>query len=184
MQNKEDRFKAILSENSERIQRICKYYNPNPEDRKDMYQEILVNIWKSLDSFRGDSAISTWIYRIAVNTSLTFTGKVFKEMKLLVNADTQNLNTILDENLFAEKQQKEQQLNQLQIELNTLPVMDKTIISLVLEGLTMKEIADIIGITEPNAKVKVHRIKQGLKERLTQDQPQQMESYKPTVSPL
>ena len=57
--NKEEKFNAIVSESSERIRRICRYYNSNPEDQKDMYQEVLVNIWKSIDSFRGDSALST-----------------------------------------------------------------------------------------------------------------------------
>ncbi len=166
MLQKEDQFNQILSDNSGRIHRICRYYNPNAEDQKDMYQEVLVNIWKSLDNFRGDSAISTWVYRVAVNTSLSFTGKAFKQMKLMVNADTQNLNSLLDEEELTQKLSQENQLNQLQTELNMLSVIDKTLISLLLEGLSMKEIADIIGITEPNVKVKIHRIKKALKVKL------------------
>lgn len=164
--SKEEKFNQIVSENSERIQRICRYYNSNAEDQKDMYQEVLVNIWKSIDSFRGDSAISTWVYRVAVNTSLTFTGKAFRHMKLMVNGNTQNLNSILDEENLKAKLEQENQLNQLQIELNQLSVIDKALISLMLEGLSMKEIADVIGITEPNVKVKIHRIKGQLKEKL------------------
>ena len=163
---KEDRFNKIVEENGERIQRICRYYNANTEDQKDMYQEVLVNIWKSLDNFRGDSAISTWIYRIAVNTSLGFTGKSYKQMKLMVDADTQNLNSILDDENLKEKQKLDAQLDRLQNELNQLSVIDKAIISLVLEGLNLKEIAGIIGITEPNVRVKVHRIKAQLKSNL------------------
>lgn len=164
--SKEEKFNQIVSENSERIQRICRYYNSNAEDQKDMYQEVLVNIWKSIDSFRGDSAISTWVYRVAVNTSLTFTGKAFRHMKLMVNGNTQNLNSILDEENLKAKLEQENQLNLLQIELNQLSVIDKALISLMLEGLSMKEIADVIGITEPNVKVKIHRIKGQLKEKL------------------
>ena len=63
---KEEKFNTIVSDNGERIRNICRYYNSNAEDQKDMYQEVLVNIWKSLDSFRGDSAMSTWVYRVAV----------------------------------------------------------------------------------------------------------------------
>ncbi|MBN1185022.1 MAG: RNA polymerase sigma factor [Bacteroidales bacterium] len=166
--NKEETFNAIVSENSERIKRICRYYNSNPEDQKDMYQEVLVNIWKSLENFRGDSAISTWIYRVAVNTSLTFTGKAFKQMKLIVNSDTQNLGSIVDDENY-ESLQKEEQFNKLQNELNLLSVIDKALISLMLEGLMMKEIADIIGITESNVKVKLHRIKDQLKLKLKGD---------------
>jgi len=132
-----------------------------------MYQEVLVNIWKSLDNFRGDSAISTWVYRVAVNTSLSFTGKSYKQMKLIVNTDTQNLSSIIDDEGLAEKQKEESQFNLLQSELNMLSVIDKALISLMLEGLSMKEIADVIGISEPNVKVKIHRIKAQLKTKLT-----------------
>jgi RNA polymerase sigma-70 factor (ECF subfamily) len=156
-------------ENSDRIKRICRYYNTNSEDQKDIYQEVLVNIWKSLDNFREDSAISTWIYRVAVNTSLNFTGKAFKQMKLIVNVDMQNLNLIFDEKNLETKLKQETQFDQLQNELNLLSVIDKALISLMLEGLTMREIADIIGITEPNVKVKIHRIKAHLKNKMTGD---------------
>lgn len=163
---KEETFNRLVAENGDRIRRICCYYNSNPDDQKDMYQEILVNIWKSLDKFRGDANINTWIYRIAVNTSLTFTGKAFKEMKLLVRRDAVNLSSILDEEQLAAKREQEKQLEVLHLELNLLSVIDKALISLVLEGQSMKDIADIIGISEANVKVKIHRIKLQLKENL------------------
>ncbi len=163
---KEEKFNTIVSDNAERIRNICRYYNSNAEDQKDMYQEVLVNIWKSLDSFRGDSALSTWVYRVAVNTSLTYTGKAFRHMKLMVNSDTKNLNSVLDDENLTEKLEKENQFDKLQAELNQLSVIDKALISLTLEGLSMKEIADVIGITEPNVKVKIHRVKAQLKEKL------------------
>lgn len=164
---KEEQFNQIVAQNKERIKRICAYYNANTDDQKDMYQEVLVNIWKSLDHFRGDAAISTWVYRIAVNTSLSFTGKTFRQMKLMVNTQTQNLASICDEDSLEEQLKKETQLEHLQQALNLLSVIDKAIISLVLEGLSMKEIADVIGITEPNVKVKIHRIKTQLKTQLS-----------------
>lgn len=164
--NKEEKFNEIVSESSDSIRRICRYYNSNAEEQKDMYQEVLVNIWKSLDSFRGDSAISTWVYRVAVNTALTFTGKAYRHMKLMVNGETANLNSILDEENLKEKLEQEKQLERLQTELNQLSVIDKALISLMLEGLSMKEIAEIIGVTEPNVKVKIHRVKAQLKEKL------------------
>lgn len=164
--SKEEQFNQLVAENNERIKRICSYYNSNTTDQQDMYQEILVNIWKSLHNFRGDSAISTWIYRIAVNTSLSYTGKAYKYMKLMVNADHVNLNSILDDESFKAKQIEEQQLELLQNELNTLSVIDKALISLMLESLSIKEIADVIGITEPNVKVKIHRIKTQLRKKL------------------
>lgn len=164
--NKENQFNIIVSENQERIRRICNYYCSGIEDRQDIYQEVLVNIWKSLENFRGDSTISTWIYRIAVNTALTYTGKVYKNMKLMVNGHMQNLKPVLEEDALQQKLILEEQFEALQTELNLLPVIDKALISLMLEGLSMKEIADVIGITEPNVKVKLHRIKAHLKEKM------------------
>lgn len=164
---KEERFNQIVAENGERIRRICAYYNSNEQDQKDIFQEVLINIWKSLDNFRGDSAISTWIYRIAVNTTLSHTGKTYKYMKLRVSADTQNLSALLDDEGLEAKQIMEKQLENLHNELNMMSVIDKALISLMFEGLSMKEIADIIGITEANVKVKIHRIKEHLKIKLT-----------------
>ena len=166
MLDKEEKFNQILSENRDRIKRICGYYNSNVNDQNDMYQEVLVNIWNSLDNFRGDSSVNTWIYRIAVNTALRYTGNAYKHMKLIVNADTQNLSTVLDDENFEDKLVMEKQMASLQNELNLLSVIDKALISLMLEGLSMKEIADVIGITESNAKVKIHRIKTHLKTKL------------------
>ncbi len=163
---KENRFKQIVEENSRRINAICSYYSPNAEDRKDLYQEILVNIWKSLDKFRGEAAISTWIYRIAVNTSLSFAGKAYKNLKLKVDQMLQGINALLDDDELEQKLKTEQHLEELEAQLNLLSVIDKAMISLVLEGLSMREIADIIGLTEPNVKVKIHRIKEQLKEQL------------------
>jgi len=163
---KEEQFKKIIAENGDKIIRICRYYNPNTEDQKDMYQEILVNIWNSLDRFRGESSISTWIYRIAVNTSLSFTGKTFRQMKLQIHDDQQCLTVLLDDEELEIKLKREADLEQLQTQLNLLSVIDKALISLLLEGLSMREIADIIGLTEPNVKVKIHRIKEALKNQL------------------
>jgi RNA polymerase sigma-70 factor (ECF subfamily) len=166
---KEEQFKKIVAENGDRISRICRYYNPDKEDQKDMVQEILVNIWNSLDKFRGESTISTWIYRIAVNTSLSFTGKTFRYMKMQINSDQQHLNILLNDDELEEKYKQEADLEQLQTQLNQLSVIDKALISLVLEGLSMREIADVIGLTEPNVKVKIHRIKEEIKRNMSKN---------------
>jgi RNA polymerase sigma-70 factor (ECF subfamily) len=163
---KEKRFKEILEENGGRINRICQFYCRNDEDKKDMYQEVLVNIWKSLDKFRGDSTISTWIYRIAVNTSISFSGMASRNKKLYIHKVPQSLNFLLDENDLDQKFQIEEQLDQLETCINQLSVIEKILISLVLEGLSMREIADVVGLTEPNVKVKIHRVKEQLKQNL------------------
>jgi len=164
--SKEIRFKQIVEENGNRISRICSYYSKNTEDRKDMYQEILVNIWKSLDKFRGESAISTWIYRIAVNTSLTFAGKSYRNMNLNIDQLPQSIGILLDDDELEHKQRTELNLEELETQLNLLSIIDKALITMVLEGLSMREIAEVIGLTEPNVKVKIHRIKEHLKQQL------------------
>lgn len=165
MINKEEYFKQVVEQNKGRILRICKFYAPSAEDSDDMYQEVLINVWKSLDKFKGDSEIGTWIYRIAVNTSLTFAGKQYKRMKLNVDVDTSNLKGLLDDD-SDEAFVKEKQLQELQMHLNQLTVIDKALMGLVLEGLSTKEISDVIGITEPNVRVKIHRIKEELRDSM------------------
>jgi RNA polymerase sigma-70 factor (ECF subfamily) len=163
---KEKRFKEILEGNSARINRICSYYCHNEADLKDMYQEVLVNIWKSLDKFRGDSTISTWIYRIAVNTSISFSGSAYRDKKLYISQAPQSVGILLDEDDLEQKFRREEQLDQLEVCLNQLSIIDKALISLVLEGLSLREIADVVGLTEPNVKVKIHRVKEQLKQNL------------------
>ncbi len=164
MIEKELRFKTLVRENEERIRRICRYYAPTEEEQNDMYQEVLVNIWKSLDSFRGDSAMGTWVYRVAVNTSLSYSGQHYKRMKLNVEVGSDYL-----QNAFEQEDEymlKEEKIQALQAELNQLSFIDKAIMGLVIEGLPTKDISDIIGITESNVRVKIHRIKNELRSQL------------------
>ncbi len=165
MERKEEKFKQIVDENGDCIMRICRYYSPNSEDQKDLYQEILINVWKSLDRFRGDSKVSTWIYRIAVNTSLNFAGKTFRQSRLIVDKDIQNLQVLFDDEIST-KERYELNLEALQTQLNLLSVIDRAIISLMLEGLSSRDIADVIGLTEVNVRVKIHRIREQLREQL------------------
>jgi len=165
MSNKEDRYKRIIEGNQGRIRSVCRYYAGVSADAEDLYQEILINVWRGLEKFRGDSQLSTWVYRIAVNTALTFVNKKNKYL---------NFNTYLDDskvvNLVSEdgtvKLMQEKQLDLLSDLINELSVVDKIIMSLVLEELSTKEIAEIVGITESNVRVKIHRIKEDLREKV------------------
>ena len=168
MQTKEEHFNLLVKENQLKILRICRYYASNTEDQKDIYQEILINIWKSLETFRGEALESTWIYRIALNTAMGFAGKEFRRMRIVLDGGEKNLTNLILEDDHDVKI-REDQLNALQNHLNQLSVIDKAIMSLILEDLTSKEIAEIIGITEPNVRVKVHRIKETLREQMKGD---------------
>jgi len=165
MDRKEEKFKQIVADNKARITRISRYYAPSAEDWQDIFQEILINIWKSLESFRGESSVDTWVYRIAVNTSLSFAGQHYRRMKLNVDINDPDIISRLvddsDEDISREKVSQD-----LQIQLNQLGVIDKAIMGLVLDDLSSREISEIIGITEPNVRVKIHRIKESLRVRM------------------
>ena len=165
-EKKEEQFNQIVAENRERISRTCSYYSANRQDRQEMFQEVLIHIWKGLDYFRGESAVGTWIYRIAVNTAISYVGKANKYLKTNVYVDPQRLCSVFDDDTPEERHQREVQFERLHNELKALSVIDNTILSLVMEGLSTKEIADVIGITEPNVRVKIHRIKTEIKRKI------------------
>jgi len=165
MNSKDSQYKQIIEENQSRIRSVCRYYAGVSDDSEDLYQEILINVWRGLEKFRGDAQLSTWVYRIAVNTALSFVNKKNKYL---------NFNTYLDDgkaaNLVGEdgetKLVHEKQLEVMADLINELSVVDKIIMSLVLEELNTKEIAEIVGITESNVRVKIHRIKEELREKV------------------
>ena len=163
MHPKEKLFSTILAENHQRLFRICCYYIKNTDDRKDLYQEILFNIWKSLDDFRGAAAIGTFIYRIALNTAIGFSVKEFKRKSRFYGTDLQNnhMDIRFDDDEYQKK--LEESVEELHRKLNQLSVIDRLIMTLMLEELPVRDIAGIIGITEPNVRIKIHRIKNQLK---------------------
>lgn len=165
MDSKEVKFRKIIEENEQRISSICRYYSSNDEDHKDMYQEVLINIWKSLDSFRGDAQLSTWIYRVAVNTAMGFANKEIRRQKVFLDNKEYALTNLVEIDEHAQKD-KEKLFQLLENQINQLSVIDKVIMTLVMESVNHKEIASVIGITEPNVRVKIHRIKNELKDAL------------------
>ena len=140
MQQQKNIFNEIVRDNSAGIYRICKAYLYNKSHVDDLYQEILLQIWKSLDSYKGAAKISTWIYRIAVNTAITYNAQ---HKKTRFNELPEHAE-IADEPQTAVKE-KESQLTQLTNAINQLEEHDRIIISLVLEDLSYKEIAEIKG---------------------------------------
>lgn len=164
MNGEKERFDELFKSNRDRVYRLCCLYTPDLEQRKDLLQEIFIRVWENMGSFRGESAISTWIYRIALNTCLTHVASLKKEANIRKNFSE------LDFGDIEHKQEHEAQLAQLIRSINMLEPADRTIIGLYLEDLSHREIAEIIGITEANARVKIHRIKQKLTEIMTSKQ--------------
>jgi RNA polymerase sigma-70 factor, ECF subfamily len=161
--NKEEKFRQLLTENDPRIWSICSYYARSVADKKDLYQEIVTNIWQCLDSFRGDSSIHTWVYRIALNTAITASQKSFRIKNTELQWDESKTKQLFDDDSDSNPHEIEEKILMMNRQLNQLSIIDKILITLLLDDLSMREIADIIGITEPNVRVKIHRIKELLK---------------------
>ncbi len=166
MNPKEEKFRKIVEEQQQRIWNICRHYSRSDEDTQDLQQEVLVNVWRSLDTFRGDSAVSTWIYRIAVNTSLNYIMKENRRSQFNLSLDKQNLNNLMQDEEHEQKIETEKKLEGLHEIINQLNVIDKLLITLSIEKLTTREISDIIGITEPNVRTKLTRIREELRQKI------------------
>lgn len=156
MNREQSHFEAIYQANYAKVIRLCMGYVSGDEAlAKDLAQEVFIKVWENLGSFRNESSIATWIYRITVNTCLLeLRGKKFTE----ASEQLQNIGATEDE----DHPPKEKQLQQMYSCINKLPKDSKAIILLALEGLPQKEIADIMGLAHEAVRVRVHRIKKGL----------------------
>lgn len=159
MRNKETYFEQIYLELKGKIYRLCLGFMGNKEDADDLFQEILIKIWKGLDSFKQESSINTWVYRIATNTALQSIHKInkskFKQTSLLPYNLKMEV-TPIDES------DRQIQIRKLYRVISTLKEIDRIIISLLLEENSYKEIAEITGIKVSNVGVRINRIKKKL----------------------
>jgi RNA polymerase sigma-70 factor (ECF subfamily) len=150
-------FSEQISNHLGILHKICRTYKKDPDDRDDLFQEIVYNAWKSYPKFEGRSKFSTWLYRVALNTALyqnrkdRFFGKTIglEFIQNLVATETKNENTDL-----------------LWMAINRLDELEKSIVVLYLEELPYKEISEITGLTEGNIAVKLTRIKSKMKKIL------------------
>ena len=150
-------FVAIIKENEGILYKITRVYTDTIEDQKDLYQEIVYQLWKSFDSFKGNSKISTWMYRIALNTSIASLNKRKKKIQQ-VNLDFELLHVIEEKDTIIEEQ-----LNLLYTTIKQLNVIEKGLILLFLEGKSYEQIALITGFSNSNVGTRLSRIKKKLK---------------------
>ena len=150
-------FVAIIKENEGILYKITRVYTDTIEDQKDLYQEIVYQLWKSFDSFKGNSKISTWMYRIALNTSIASLNKRKKKIQQ-ANLDFELLHVIEEKDTIIEEQ-----LNLLYTTIKQLNVIEKGLILLFLEGKSYEEIALITGFSNSNVGTRLSRIKKKLK---------------------
>ena len=156
MKLQESKFEAIYNANYSVVFRLCKGYTNGDEARsKDLAQEVFIKVWENLASFRNESSISTWIYRITVNTCLI---ELRNKKTVAIKPHLRHLED--SETNFTDH--SEVQLNQMHQCISNLKAENKSIILLELEGLPQKEIADIMGLSHETIRVRIHRIKNEL----------------------
>ena len=153
----ETEFKQIYNENYTRILRLCMGYVSGDIDlAKDLTQEVFIKVWNNLKTFRKESNISTWIYRIAINTCL---------ISLRKKSSKRFSDTLITEDILEKEeaiQLKEKQYQQMYRCINKLSATNKGIILMELEGLAQKEIAAVMGLKHEAVRTRIHRIKNQL----------------------
>lgn len=161
MEQKKDIFLDIIERHKGIIYKITNAYCKDEIDRQDLIQEIIIQIWLSLDKYNKEYKLTTWLYRIALNTSISF----YRKNKIR-NENGTRLTPILESYLVADEPYRENpDLVILQGFIHELKEIDKALILLYLDGLSQKEIAAIIGITATNVGSKLSRIKRKLRQK-------------------
>ena len=156
-------FQDVIERNIGILLKVARTYCQNDEDRQDLLQEMMIQIWQSIHKYNNQFKISTWLYRISLNVAISFYRK---------NTTRSNRYTVLDEqlaqNITESITENELQLNLLERFISELRELDKALILLYLEDKSHAEIAEILGMSVSNVGTKIGRIKDKLKTRFTQ----------------
>jgi len=152
---REEYFTQLVRENKSTIYTVCYMFSQDEEEVNDLFQETLINMWKGIDSFREESKISTWIYRVALNTCLLQERKKKKEVK--------KVPLTMDVNFFQDEDANAAQVRMLHQRIGKLGLVDRALVMMWLEGMSYDEIGTVMGISAQNVGVKLYRIKEQLK---------------------
>ncbi len=155
----EQAFTNIIKENEGIIYKVTRLYTNNQDDQKDLYQEVIYNLWKGFKAFRGDAKVSTWMYRIALNTAVLYSKKKKRRGDKVPLEGVVLVEEAYDPVL-------EQRLKVLYTNIKNLGDVDKGIIFLFLEGRKYEEIATITGLSVSNVGTRMARIKDKLKKEI------------------
>ena len=155
LQDLEQEFTRIAREYKDTIYMVCYMFSQNTAEVDDLYQEILINMWRSLPSFEGRSSLKTWIWRLSLNTCISYDRKRSSKGKALP-LDMQI-------NLYEDTDHDSKQIKMLHERINRLGVFDRAIIMLWLENMPYEEIGAIVGISAKNVGVRLVRIREQLK---------------------
>lgn len=159
--DKEKEFLALIEMHQGIIHKVAALYMSRADSRADLFQEILLAAWKGYDNFRGDAKFSTWLYRVALNTAITWYRKEQK-MEPAESLETSHAN------LPGTDLQEEEQLEAMRKAISGLSPIDKALVSLYLDEYDYREIGEILGLSANNVAVKMNRIKNKLKQTTQQ----------------
>ncbi|MFB0910621.1 MAG: RNA polymerase sigma-70 factor (ECF subfamily) [Flavobacterium sp.] len=157
----EHSFVAQLNENQNIIHKICRLYTNCEDSHKDLFQEVTIQLWKAFPKFRGDSKFSTWAYRVALNTAITLYRKNKRSIATVEYEGRQHFIKDIDYNY-----EEEEQIKLMYKAVYQLNDIEKALVFMYLEDKDYREIAETLGISEVNARVKMNRIKGKLKKIL------------------
>ena len=158
MKSSEEEFLSLINQHKGILYKVSRMYFDNIEDQQDLFQEIILQLWTSLDSFKGNSKLSSWMYRVALNTAIVF---FKKEKRKLDNIIPVKIEPIA---LDVYDTDKDLQLVHFYKAVKELNKIEKALIFQFIEGLSGKEIAENLGISEVNVRVKTNRTKIKLQE--------------------
>jgi RNA polymerase sigma factor (sigma-70 family) len=156
-------FQEIIEQHKGILFKVARTYCPDEEDRQDLIQEIMIQIWQSVHKYNDQYKITTWLYRISLNVAISFYRKNSTRTKKFTDLNEQIMETPVED-----KSEKETQLNLLEQFIGELKEIDKALIILYLEDKSHTEIAEILGMSVSNVGTKVGRIKEKLKTRFSQ----------------
>lgn len=148
----------LVHEHKAMLYKVCNLYCHSEFDRQDLFQEIVIQLWKSYPKFRGESKFGTWLYRIALNTAIS---DLRRQKKNITLTEPSQLPTEIAD--IQSYKQKEEQITQLHKAIDQLTEIEKAITMLYLEDKSYDEMEDILGINQNNLRVKMNRIKEKLR---------------------
>ena len=152
----EQQFTKTVKEQKSTIYTVCYMFSKDADEVNDLFQEVLINLWKGFESFEGRSDIRTWVYRVALNTCISLDRKKKRRQ--------QAERLTMDINLFEDHDEDTRQVALLHKRISLLQPFDRAIVLLWLENLSYEEIGQIVGISAKNVSVRLYRIREQLKQ--------------------
>lgn len=162
METLEKDFANIVRKHKSTIYTVCYMFSQDSDEVEDLFQETLINLWKGFAQFRGDSSPATWIWKVSLNTCISFDRKKRRR--------GESVPLSMNINLFEDDDNDSRQIEMLRKRINQLGPFDRAIVLLWLENISYEEIGEIVGITAKNVSVRLVRIREQLKKMSTPKQ--------------